>query len=222
MRVVIVAPGAMAAETLQACLRTVPPFAIVGYADSRRFVPAHVASASPQLIVVDGREPSDELLACVKRLRDAVPHTKIVMVTADVDDAWLAEACRDGLDAAVSVRVGKPMLGSLVHHIALGSVFHSFGRAAEVVDTLQADPFDLLTARELEILRLVASGASNSRVASTLWVTEQTVKFHLSNVYRKLDVANRTEASHYAHVNGLLDESRDVRTLRAADAVVAA
>lgn len=61
MRVVIVAPGAMAAETLQACLRTVPPFAIVGYADSRRFVPAHVASASPQLIVVDGREPSDEL-----------------------------------------------------------------------------------------------------------------------------------------------------------------
>jgi DNA-binding NarL/FixJ family response regulator len=222
MRVVIVAPGAMAAETLQACLRTVPPFAIVGYADSRRFVPAHVATASPQLIVVDGREPSDELLACVKRLRDAVPHTKIVMITADVDDAWLGEACRNGLDAAVSVRVGKPMLGSLVHHIALGTVFHSFGQAAEVADTLQADPFDLLTARELEILRLVASGASNSRVASTLWVTEQTVKFHLSNVYRKLDVANRTEASHYAHVNGLLDESRDVRTLRAADAVVAA
>ena len=222
MRVVIVAPGAIAAETLQACLRTVPPFAIVGYADSRRFVPAHVATASPQLIVVDGREPSDDLLVCVKRLRDAVPHTKIVMITAEVEDAWLGESCRNGLDAAVSVKVGKPMLGSLVHHIALGTVFHSFGESAQVADAHQEDPFDLLTARELEILRLVASGASNSRVASTLWVTEQTVKFHLSNVYRKLDVANRTEASHYAHVNGLLDESRDVRTLRAADAAVAA
>lgn len=214
MRVVIIAPGAMAAETLQACLRTVPPFAIVGYADSRRFVPAHVASATPQLIVVDGREPSDDLLTCVKRLREAVRNAKIIMITADVDEAWLGEACRNGLDAAVSVRVGKPMLGSLVHHIALGSVYHSFGKAGEVVDTLQDDPFDLLTARELEILRLVASGASNSHVASTLWVTEQTVKFHLSNVYRKLEVANRTEASHYAHVNGLLDESRDERTLR--------
>jgi DNA-binding NarL/FixJ family response regulator len=221
MRVVIVAPGAMAAETLQACLRTVPPFAIVGYADSRRFVPAHVATASPQLIVVDGREPSDELLGCVKRLRDAVAHAKIVMITADVDETWLGAACRNGLDAAVSVRVGKPMLGSLVHHIALGTVFHSFGQSDEVVDTLEEDPFDLLTARELEILRLVASGASNSHVASTLWVTEQTVKFHLSNVYRKLEVANRTEASHYAHVNGLLTESRDVRTLRAVDAVAA-
>jgi DNA-binding NarL/FixJ family response regulator len=64
---------------------------------------------------------------------------------------------------------------------------------------------DVLTPRELEILRLVANGASNGRVAAELWVTEQTVKFHLSNVYQKLGVANRTEASRFAHVNGLLD-----------------
>jgi DNA-binding NarL/FixJ family response regulator len=62
-----------------------------------------------------------------------------------------------------------------------------------------------LTRRELEILRLVAEGHSNAQLARMLWVTEQTVKFHLSNVYRKLDVANRTEASRWAQVNGLLD-----------------
>jgi DNA-binding NarL/FixJ family response regulator len=62
-----------------------------------------------------------------------------------------------------------------------------------------------LTTRELEILRSAAGGASNGQIANQLFVTEQTVKFHLSNVYRKLGVANRTEASHYAHVNGLLD-----------------
>ena len=67
-----------------------------------------------------------------------------------------------------------------------------------------------LTARELEILGLVAEGASNSSIARQLWVTEQTVKFHLSNVYRKLGVANRTEASHRAHVNGLLDATQPV------------
>jgi DNA-binding NarL/FixJ family response regulator len=63
-----------------------------------------------------------------------------------------------------------------------------------------------LTKRELEILRLVAEGHSNSQLARMLWVTEQTIKFHLSNIYRKLDVANRTEASRWAQVHGLLAE----------------
>jgi DNA-binding NarL/FixJ family response regulator len=61
-----------------------------------------------------------------------------------------------------------------------------------------------LTKRELEILRLVAEGHSNADMARKLWVTEQTVKFHLSNIYRKLDVANRTEAGRWAQLHGLL------------------
>jgi DNA-binding CsgD family transcriptional regulator len=64
-----------------------------------------------------------------------------------------------------------------------------------------------LTRRELEILQLVAEGHSNTQLAKMLWVTEQTVKFHLSNVYRKLDVANRTEASRWAQLHGLLTAS---------------
>jgi two-component system, NarL family, response regulator LiaR len=61
-----------------------------------------------------------------------------------------------------------------------------------------------LTRREVEILKLVAEGHSNAQLARMLWVTEQTVKFHLSNIYRKLRVANRTEASRWAQRNGLL------------------
>jgi DNA-binding NarL/FixJ family response regulator len=60
-----------------------------------------------------------------------------------------------------------------------------------------------LTRRELEILRAVAEGHTNARIGRDLWVTEQTVKFHLSNIYRKLGVSNRTEASRYALVNNL-------------------
>jgi DNA-binding NarL/FixJ family response regulator len=63
-----------------------------------------------------------------------------------------------------------------------------------------------LTRREVEILKLVAEGHSNAALARMLWVTEQTVKFHLSNVYRKLDVTNRTEASRWAQLNGLLTD----------------
>ena len=61
-----------------------------------------------------------------------------------------------------------------------------------------------LTRREIEILQLVSEGHSNSQVGRMLWVTEQTVKFHLSNIYRKLNVANRTEASRWAQLHGLL------------------
>jgi len=64
----------------------------------------------------------------------------------------------------------------------------------------------LLTPRELEILRLASDGLSNSEMAKQLWVTDQTIKFHLSNIYRKLEVSNRTGASRWAREHGLLDE----------------
>jgi DNA-binding CsgD family transcriptional regulator len=67
-----------------------------------------------------------------------------------------------------------------------------------------------LTRRELEVLRLVSGGATNRAVAATLWVTEQTVKFHLSNVYRKLGVRNRFEAARWAWENGLLEGDESV------------
>jgi DNA-binding NarL/FixJ family response regulator len=72
-----------------------------------------------------------------------------------------------------------------------------------------------LTRRELEILRLVAEGHSNAQLARMLWVTEQTVKFHLSNVYRKLGVSNRTEASRWAQLNGLLGPTAPVQVAAA-------
>jgi DNA-binding NarL/FixJ family response regulator len=69
-----------------------------------------------------------------------------------------------------------------------------------------------LTRRELEILRLAAEGHTNAELARMLWVTEQTVKFHLSNVYRKLQVTNRTEASRWAQIHGLLPTMSASRT----------
>ena len=74
----------------------------------------------------------------------------------------------------------------------------------ETAPPLEMESTADLTRREVEILRLVAEGHSNAQLARMLWVTEQTVKFHLSNVYRKLDVSNRTEASRWAQLNGLL------------------
>jgi DNA-binding NarL/FixJ family response regulator len=118
-----------------------------------------------------------------------------------MDAGGLAEAAGAGIDAAIAKQLDPVSFGTLVREVSAGNVFHSFA------PTPAAEPAtrDGLTARELEILRLVAAGASNGRIARTLWVAEQTVKYHLSNIYRKLGVANRTQASHYAHVHQLLD-----------------
>jgi len=78
------------------------------------------------------------------------------------------------------------------------------GNVHGVVGRSEAEKEARLTRRESEILRLVADGKPNGEIARDLWITEQTVKYHVSNIYRKLGVANRTEASRWAQLHGLL------------------
>ena len=117
--------------------------------------------------------------------------------------ALLGKATTAGIDAAIAKTAQAASVGMLVREVAAGNVYHAF-MASSTPSAEVSEAAELLTARELEILQLVAAGLSNSRIARQLWVAEQTVKFHLSNIYRKLGLANRTEASHYAHMHGLL------------------
>ena len=96
-------------------------------------------------------------------------------------------------------------------------MFHAFTAAPAPLrrGNVASGDAPALTQRELEVLRLVAAGAPNSRIAAQLWITEQTVKFHLSKVYRKLGVSNRTAASHHAYVHGLLETTPPVTGLAA-------
>jgi DNA-binding NarL/FixJ family response regulator len=133
----------------------------------------------------------------------------LVLLTSRNGRGWLEAPWASAIDAVVSRIVDPAVLGMLLHEIAAGRIFHVASHAAPASPTSHIS----LTGRELEILRLVASGSSNADIGTRLWVTEQTVKFHLSNVYRKLGVANRTQASHYAHVHGLLDRPRSLGSL---------
>ncbi|MBV9801667.1 MAG: response regulator transcription factor [Solirubrobacterales bacterium] len=124
-----------------------------------------------------------------------------------MDPDWLDAVFAAGAVGAISKATHPAALATLVRETIDGHVVHVYKSSATsptagpaVVAGVQSP----LTSRELEVLQLVAGGATNGEIAQKLWVTEQTVKFHLSNVYRKLEVGNRTEASHYAHVNGLV------------------
>jgi DNA-binding NarL/FixJ family response regulator len=126
----------------------------------------------------------------------------VILLAGEVTPTRLAAAEAAGAHAVISRSVQASSLGVLLREIAAGTVYHAFGDTRREVPETRVEG---LTSRELEVLRLVAAGLPNVAIAGQLWVTEQTVKFHLSNVYRKLGVANRTQASHYAHMRGLVD-----------------
>jgi DNA-binding NarL/FixJ family response regulator len=143
---------------------------------------------------------------------DRHPATKVIVLSAVDDPSERAEAFAAGAVAFVLKSARPDDIALAVRQVFEPSV--SFANSFEpVVDRASSHALAAceLTPREIEILQLVAEGHSNSKLARMLWVTEQTVKFHLSNVYRKLNVSNRTEASRWAHMNGLLPATAALR-----------
>jgi DNA-binding NarL/FixJ family response regulator len=203
MRVLIVADNAPAAEAIRRGLRYAPTCRVLGFVDARRPCGEYVSQSKPDIIVFDDSGTPDAVVNRIREARAAGPEAKLVRLTAKMDAAELAEASAAGIHAAIAKTAQPQSVGMLVREVAVGNVFHAFARP-EITPAIR-HAADELTARELEILRLMAAGSSNGRIAAQLWVTEQTVKFHLSNIYRKLGVANRTQASHYAHIHGLLE-----------------
>jgi DNA-binding NarL/FixJ family response regulator len=147
-------------------------------------------------------------LDLVRSAREACPELKILILSRFDDQATIDAAFAAGANAYVLKTAHRDDLVAAVRQSFMHSVFLPGARQTTTPVPAPATPADDgpgLTRREREILELVAEGHSNAQLARMLWVTEQTVKFHLSNIYRKLDVANRTEASRWAQRNGLLD-----------------
>jgi DNA-binding NarL/FixJ family response regulator len=202
VRTLVVTDNRMSATAIRQSLRRACFAEVLGYVNSRRPLAEHVAGLRPDVVLFDEGEPGDGVLLRISEARAMLPDAKLVLLAPTMDPAHLAEAVERGLDAAIRRTIDAVAIGGLVREIVAGNVMHVVvaPAAAAPAQPLCTD----LTTRELQILRLVAAGCSNAVIGRELWVTEQTVKFHLSNVYRKLGVANRTAASHYAHVHGLL------------------
>jgi DNA-binding NarL/FixJ family response regulator len=207
MRLLIVARDAPAAESIRRALRYAPTCRVIGWIDGRNSCAGPVLDARPDVVVIDESVGSAGVMTWARDVRASMPDAKIVLLTQELDASLLADAEAAGVDAAISKTASPASVGMLIREVVAGHVFR-FAPAAPAPASAEFDP-GVLTARELEILRHVAAGLSNGKIARELWVTEQTVKFHLSNVYRKLGLANRTEAAHYAHLQGII--GREVR-----------
>jgi len=181
---------------------------LIGCTTSSRSTVPLVRKLRPSLLVIGLRTTPGEpdgisLVGPALAVHDAL---KVIVASstaapADVDAAFHAGAC------AFVVRSAQPEdLAATIRIAFSGTVFIGARQLNGVVPVPVPgrEPLGRLTSREREILQLVSEGHTNAELAHMLWVTEQTVKFHLSNIYRKLNVSNRTEASRWAQRAGLL------------------
>jgi DNA-binding NarL/FixJ family response regulator len=143
-------------------------------------------------------------LSCVRQASEASPALKTVVLSAHEDAQRIDAAFTAGASVYCGKRAAPDDLASAIRQAFEQSIYYAWTGSGPAAATGDQQDLVGLTRREREILTLVAEGHSNAQLAKMLWVTEQTVKFHLSNIYRKLDVSNRTEASRWAQLHGLL------------------
>jgi len=206
-RLVVVADNSLISEAIAIGLRKSGEFKFLGHIDVRSVSWRSIVEAAPDVMLVDDLDHSELVLELIRRVKSERPETAVIVLTMGKDTDWLDAVFDAGAGGAISKATHPAALATLVRETVGGHILHRYkewGQADERPRGAMTCEDSALTTRELEVLRLVAAGSTNGEIARTLWVTEQTVKFHLSNVYRKLEVGNRTEASHYAHVNGLL------------------
>jgi two-component system nitrate/nitrite response regulator NarL len=164
----------------------------------------------PDVLVgeVNGSNGTLDALELIRSARTVDPGLKVIVLSASDDPQRINAAFSFGAVAYVVKTAHPDDLASAVRQeLARSNFIPDTQTPVRVPPARDEEPegeSPMLTRREHEILQLVAEGYSNAELARMLWVTEQTVKFHLSNIYRKLDVPNRTGASRWAQVNGLL------------------
>ena len=207
-RLAVVAEDSLIVEAITIALRKSGEFSVVAHMDARSASAEKVTEASPEVVLIDETEDSEQQIALIRQVKSASEAITVIVLTLSPAAARLDEMFEAGASAVVSKATQPGALAALIRETLEGRVLHIYKPAGQAIGAAaKPAPVEdsVLSGRELEVLRLVAAGSTNSEIARKLWVTEQTVKFHLSNIYRKLEVANRTEASHYAHVNGLLN-----------------
>jgi DNA-binding NarL/FixJ family response regulator len=174
---------------------------VVGEAYTGTDVLPLVRSTEPDLVVLDLQMPKLDGLSCLDLIRRHHPDVNVVIFSATTTAAEISVALRNGASAYVLKTVNPLDLPAVIRQATEGTVYYPPPAPAAPAAKDTSD----LTEREREILAAVMRGLSNKAISQEFWVTEQTVKFHLSNVYRKLGVPNRTAAARFAHDHGLID-----------------
>ena len=191
MRVVIADDHRLVLDGIRRALEEDGDFEIVGETQSGTQVLPLVGRTKPDLVLLDVRMPHMD-----------GPDVKVVMLSASTGSDLIEASLRRGAAAYVVKTVNPDDLPGTLRQALEGNVHTAIGM--EEAERSGAKALGL-TDRELTILEALARGLSNDQIAKEFWVAPQTVKFHLTNIYRKLGVKNRTEATRLAYQHGLVE-----------------
>lgn len=170
----------------------------------------------PDVILMDVNMPRQNGIETVKIIKRELPHIQIVMLTISDDDNDLFEAIKSGAKGYLLKNLEPQDLYNMLDRLRQGEAPISGAMAAKILrefrqpqhsQTKENNAVDELTAREIEVLEQVVTGASNKEIADILHITENTVKIHLRNILEKLHVQNRIQAAVYAVREGLVSEA---------------
>jgi DNA-binding NarL/FixJ family response regulator len=216
-RVLIVDDHAILRRGVRSILELEQDIAVVGEAGGPAEALRAVERSRPEVVLLDLKlspeGDADGLVVC-SRILERRPRTGVVVLSTFLDEQLVAEALRRGARAYVLKDVDLSELVRIIRAVARGeSGFDS--RSAAVVRALAAgrpatgtaDKRPALTEREREVVKLIAEGLTNREIGETIFVSESTVKFHVRNVMRKLNVHHRAEVAYAGSRLGFLDDA---------------
>jgi DNA-binding NarL/FixJ family response regulator len=211
VRVVVADDQRVVREGLVTVLSVLPGFEVVGSAADGEQAVALVDRHLPQVVLMDLRMPRLDGVQATRRIRAAHPGTAVVVLTTYADDESILAALRAGATGYLTKDAGREQIARAVHAAAGGQAILDPAVQARLVaaagpgpDAAPARPLpDGLTAREAEVLSLIAAGRTNAQIAATLVISPSTVKTHINNIFAKAGISDRAQAVHYAYQHEL-------------------
>lgn len=212
-KVLIVDDHAHAREAIREQLSGYSDFTIIGEAKSGEEAIFLSDQILPDLILMDINMPDLDGLKTTKLIKEKHPNIKIVILTVSEDSTHLFEALKQGAQGFLIKKVNPgdwyPYLKSVVSE----NIPVSYELVNEVLQTISSHPkkpispkANPLSQREMEILKLVAKGHTNKEISNMIFISEYTVKNHLKNITKKLDIKNRVQLTRYAIDNGWVEQ----------------
>ena len=211
MRVLIADDHALVRSGIASLLKA-KDIEVIGEASSGLEAVEKTRRLKPDIVLMDIKMPNCNGLQATQLIKTEMPQTKIVMVTAFDDDESLFEAMKSGAAGYILKNVNADDFINLLSNVMRGEVAVSPWIASKIVKeffqshgTVRAKKVDGsdLTTKEIEVLKLVAGGATNKEIASSLHISENTVKYHLRNIMEKLHFKNRAQMAAYAVKKGM-------------------
>ncbi|HZU20120.1 MAG TPA: response regulator transcription factor [Gaiellaceae bacterium] len=205
LKVLVVDDHALMRSATKLALEEDDQFVVVGEAESGAQVLPMVRQTDPDVVLLDIRLPGVDGLRCLELLGQRHPEVKTIVLSAVDEPEIVRSALQRGAAAFILKHVDPRDLASAIRQALEGTVVQTIGGLSHEPDDTARQMG--LTEREVSIIEQLAAGLSNKQIGKELWLAEQTVKFHLTNIYRKLGVGSRAEAIRFAYQRGLVASS---------------